>query len=873
MIVKRFAVRHALLTTAAAAALATPAYAQNAENADAPSGGLSEIVVTANKRSENLQKTPIAISAVPAEALELRGLTEAKDLSAIAPNVSIVGATTNATAAVVTIRGIPTPADETQGFDSPIGMYLDGVYLARSSASTFEVADIERVEVLRGPQGTLFGRNTTGGAINFITKKPSSEASLKLRAGAGNYGMWTGRILANSGDMNGLRLSLGYLHRQRNGVVDDLLEPKKGRDPGATKVDSFRGAVDWDMSDTFNVYNVFDYTRIKGAPMVMQLAAVGDGTFLPNVTLGGNTFSQVQPANVAGYLNASTVVEPGCNKTVSRAYRDTVCLNSGNQSQDTIWGNMFRMELNLPTITVRSTTSYRKWWNDIQGGDLDGLGTLRGPLFNIGSPSAPYATFTGFPTSVLTNVGIPAGTAAFLTAGTVPTTTAPLFAAETRRGQNQFSQELEFVSSTDGDFQWVAGAFYFHESGYENNVQNFGFALDTNQAVYIPSTMQSILTGFGYPLATAQALAPGMAAAFQAANPARFRLVPGGATLDYTASGDSMALYGQASYRPGGQDSPFGVTLGLRYTWDSKEVNRTQNGAVPFSAAELALNKRKASFSAPSGHLTLDYRATEDINLYARVARGYRSGGFNLRQSTSVASNIGLLPFNEEKIWSYELGAKMEFMDRIRLNLSAFHNVYSDQLAAIPIPIQGGGSFGTQVVNAGKTTYTGVEVEGAFQISDNFSIDGNFGYIDINIKDFPGADINGVTRNIAPLIAGSGYAPKYTASIAGNFTVPVGDAKLNARLGYNYTSEFEMFPNTLTAPFSKEGRGDARGLLDGQIRFSGFGPNGGMGLTIWGKNLTDKKYVVRSVDFGALGFATVIYGDPRTFGATLDVEF
>ena len=873
MIVQRFAVRHVLLSTAAAVALATPAYAQSADDASAPTGGLGEIVVTANKRTENLQTTPIAISAIPAEALELRGLTEAKDLSAIAPNVSIVGATTNATAAVVTIRGIPTPADETQGFDSPIGMYLDGVYLARSSASTFEVADIERVEVLRGPQGTLFGRNTTGGAINFITKKPSSEASLKLRAGAGNYGMWTGRVIANSGDMNGLRLSLGYLHRQRNGVVDDLLEPKKSRDPGASKVDSFRGAIDWDVTDTFNVYNVFDYTRIKGAPMVMQLAAVGDGTFRPKVTLGGNTFSQVQPANVAGYLNASTVVEPGCNKTVSRAYRDTICLNSGNQSDDKIWGNMFRMELNLPTITVRSTTSYRKWRNDIRGGDLDGLGTLRGPLFNIGSPSAPLATFTGFPTSVLTNVGIPAGTAAFLTAGSVPTTTAPLFTANTLRGQKQFSQELEFVSTSEGDFQWVAGAFYFSESGYENNAQQFGFALDTNQAVYIPSTMQSILTGFGYPLATAQALAPGMAAAFQAANPARFRLVPGGATLDYTASGNSMALYGQASYRPGGEDGPLGVTLGLRYTWDSKKVDRTQNGATPFSAAELVLNRRKASFSAPSGHLTVDYRPAEDINLYARAARGYRSGGFNLRQSTSVASNVGLIPFNEEQIWSYELGAKMEFMDRIRLNLAVFHNVYTDQLATIPIPIQGGGSFGTQVVNAGKTTYTGVEVEGAFQITDNFSIDGNFGYIDINIKEFPGADITGVTRNIAPLIAGSGYAPKYTASVAGNLTVPVGDAKLNARLGYNYTSAFEMFPNTLTAPFSQVGRGDARGLVDGQLRFSGFGPNGGMGLTIWGKNLTDKKYVARSVDFGALGFATVIYGDPRTFGATLDVEF
>ncbi|MFZ1738810.1 TonB-dependent receptor domain-containing protein, partial [Sphingorhabdus sp.] len=128
-----------------------------------------------------------------------------------------------------------------------------------------------------------------------------------------------------------------------------------------------------------------------------------------------------------------------------------------------------------------------------------------------------------------------------------------------------------------------------------------------------------------------------------------------------------------------------------------------------------------------------------------------------------------------------------------------FHNVYSDQLATIPIPITGGGSFGTQVVNAGKTTYTGFELEGQFKLTDYFSIDGNFGYLDVKIKNFPGADITGVTRNIAGLLRGSGYAPKYTGAISANVTVPLtGDANLTGRLGYNYTSGYKMFANTLT---------------------------------------------------------------------------
>jgi iron complex outermembrane recepter protein len=859
----------ALLTSVSAAGLTVPAIAQDAVEDDS---GLEEIVVTANKREENLQQTPLAISAVGSVELELRGLSEIKDLSAIAPNVSIIGGTTNATAAVVSIRGIPTPADESQGFDSPIGLYQDGVYLARSSAASFEVADIERVEVLRGPQGTLFGRNTTGGAINFITKKPDDEASLKLKVGFGNFGQKLGRFVLNSGDLGGARMSLGYLRRQRDGIVDNLLEPKDSRDPGSSRVDSARWAVEIDVSDSISVYNVLDWTQIKGYPHVQQLAEVGNGVFRPNIVFEGNTFAQVNPANVGGFLAQSSILEAGCDKTVTRVRRSTICNESDGQSTDRIWGNMFRIEVDADFATLRTTTAYRSWKNKIEGSDLDGLGSLRGALFNIG----PTNTLNGFPAAVLSGnpllgqgLGLPAGTAAFLSSQAIPQITQSLFTATNNRRQSQWSQEVELVSNGDGPFQWVLGGFFFKEKGRERNVQSFGFVLDTNQAVYNA-------TNFG-----------GLAPLIQANNPARFRVIPQASTLAYNAEGTSKAVYAQGSYRPGGKDGAFGVTLGLRYSWDTKEVLRTQNGAVPYTLpADRIFNYGFKKFNAPTGHLTLDYRASEDINLYARAARGYRSGGFNLRQAThngnAAAPPFGnrtlpLTPFNEEKINSFEIGAKTQFADRVRLNVAVFHNIYKDQLATIPVPIVGSGSFGTITVNAGKTTYTGLELEGQFKISDNFSIDGNFGYLDVNIKNFPGADITNTTRNIAGLLNGAGYAPKYTGSIAGNVTVPLsGDAKLTGRLGYNYTSAYQQFGNPLTAPFSKTTEGDARGLVDGQLRIEGikFGGSGeGFGITFWGKNLTNKKYVTRSVDFGQLGFAGVIYGDPRTYGLTLDIGF
>ena len=144
-----------------------------------------------------------------------------------------------------------------------------------------------------------------------------------------------------------------------------------------------------------------------------------------------------------------------------------------------------------------------------------------------------------------------------------------------------------------------------------------------------------------------------------------------------------------------------GITVGLRYTWDKKRMTRTQNGAVPFaSAEELALNSQKASFNQPTGHITFDYQPNNDLNLYAKAARGYRSGGFNARQSTQVDNPatpdvneaVALIPFNEEKIDSFEIGGKAN-LGRGYVNVAAFHNIYKDLQVTVPIPIQGGRQF------------------------------------------------------------------------------------------------------------------------------------------------------------------------------------
>lgn len=758
------------LIALAGAAMAVPAQAQTA---DETVSGLGEIVVTAQRRSENLQRTPIAISAVTADVVEKLGISEVTDLANIAPNLNVLPGTSTSVGSVITLRGIATPTDEMMTLDTPIGLYIDGVYLARSGASVFDVGEIERIEVLRGPQGSLFGRNTTGGAVNFITRKPSEDFGLIAKAGIGRFGSWNSKLTLDTGRIaDSARVTLSYAHRERHGLTDNVLARSRN-DPGAQNIDSVRAAVTLDPSDAVTIDYVFDYSDRNAHPYALQMI---------------NATSMVR-----AYLDNSPAL--GGNAPLIQKERvKEIALDNDGGAHDRIWGHMVRLAADFDQITVKTTTAFRGW-NSKSRADLDGQGGLRGLLFS-GNPYDPNVGDVG------------------------------LFHSSNNRRQRQFSQEFEIASAGDGPLQWVAGAFYFRETGRERAPQQAVAVVDVR--TFLPEAQRAL---FPAALAYQGFVSPGL--------------------LEYRSKSRSEALFGQVSYRPQALDGRLGLTIGGRYNWDKKSVNQT----APF------INNDSVSFSEPTGNATLDYRVTGDVNVYGRVARGYRSGGYSVRSSQS--------PFRPEKLWSYETGIKADLLDnRLRLNAAAFINSYTDQQVSQPV-LNPNGTFGQIIVNAGKTSYQGVELEAVAIPAQGLTLTGSLGYIDIDIKRFDalGTDIAGSAK--------PQNAPSVTANASMEYAFDMGSlATLTLRGDWNYRSRMYFFATPVGMPFFDDIVSPGRSLVDAQIRLDDVAiGNGDWSLTAFVKNLTDKKHTTRAIDFGALGYAGVWYGDPRTWGLELSVRF
>lgn len=733
-----------------------------------PSSGnaLEEIVVTAQKRAESLQNTPLAVSAITAASIEQRGITDVSTLTAVAPNIAVTTAPASSSNTTIFIRGIGDQ-EPVLTSDAPVSIYVDGVVLGRSTGAVFDLVDLERIEVLRGPQGTLYGRNTIGGAVNFITAKPADIFGIKQRFSYGSFEQWQSRTTLDTGELgnSGVRARFSYVHREQNGYVNDPTAPGK-RDPGALNIDAVRAAVSYDKGGSFRADYAFDFNHRESIAPAFQATVI-------------------RP-DVLAYLNNSPSLG-GAAPVVSRSRLKRLALDGDGLLTDKVWGHTLTLEADLSdTMTLRSLTGYRKWRNVDRGDDLDGLAGILGQTVDPG-------ILAGGP---------------FIPTGVEPIS---LFYSTNRRRQHQWSQEFNLLGSIGDRFEYVLGLFYFKEKSREENPQFPTIILSPDYAVKL------------------------------------------GTLLSFHHTSRSQAAFGQATFDVTDQLS---ITGGMRYTNDKKDLDQI----APFP------RNLKRKFDRFNWAVSIDYKATDDVLAYARVATGYKAGGLNARSSNSG--------FKPEDLTSYEVGLKSELFDRrLRLNAAAFYAKHKDlQIQQFQAGSQGSTSV---TVNAGQADYKGIEFEGQALLMEGLTLSGAFGYIDRKYKQF--LILDPVTNEIVDVAdtACFPFSSSLTWNAALQYEFPRFDlGQLSARLEYNYRGKVYFHPTLIGTPLNDEIAGKARGLLDARVTLADVSFIGeGASIAVWAKNLANKEYRVHGIDFGALGYAGSVYGEPRSFGVDLNFSF
>jgi iron complex outermembrane receptor protein len=726
------------LTATSATAQDAPAVAQDAAapEANAETSGLEEIVVTAQKREENLQRTPIAITAFSAGELERTGSSNILDLNTRVPNVFIGGGGgAGRAAASFYIRGIGVDA-ETLAKEPGVGLYIDDIYYGKAAGALISVFDMESIEVLRGPQGTLFGKNTIGGAIRYTTKKPKlgeTTADVEANFGTMDRKDLKGAVNLPLGDNLALRVSAATLNQ--DGYVRNLAT---GGKQGDDHVDALRGQLRF-QKDRWDVNLAVDgiWSHNRGEPRSLEsLSQIGQLANWNNVVRGTAPVPVGQdPSIYKGIIDNRYVTGP--YKTYGTFFGNTL---------DT-WGATLSAAYDVnDSLTVKSLTAYRRVKMSFKS-DVD---------------------VTPFDES---QVGV---------TGDYP----------------WFSQELQLIGDTfDKRLQYILGAYYFHETPERVEDRQYHFEPDGNMQFDRVKTT-------------------------------------------------SKALFGQASFD---FTDWFKLTLGGRYSVDDKDARTTRTRVVlntpaarnaynaalgtnlPLNAIVPLTGRGKTSFKDFAPRIAAQIQATRDLMIYGSAAKGYRAGGFN-NGVNPTSPNFGVLPFENEEVWTYETGFRSELLNRrLRLNVSAFYSDYKN----LQISASQGGVY-ILIANVAKARIRGIEAEASAVLFDGLTIGGTLGILDSKYTDIGSETqiVTAITTN-SPLAGSPDYT--YSADITYRAELP-NDASLTFTANWGYKGEIATSTSAATAYLIKP-----YGLLNGSITYA---INDRYSIGVVGKNILDKTYFI-----------------------------
>ena len=807
------------MLAAASPALAADATAADVAAADADAGAmLGEVVVTATKTETNLQKTPIAISVIGAEQMEAR---HADSLIAFQdgaiPSLRVATFEARQSALTIGIRGIvPFDANQTAR-DQGVGVYIDGVYLGRQQGLNAALFDVERIEVLRGPQGTLFGRNTEGGALSIVTKAPTGEFGGRIVAGVGNYGAYNGELHQDFQEVGGVSIKVDALIQHQGPTTKNPLSGQAGWNQYNRK--GGRVTALFRPNDDFSAEISADYAKDENTPFFSQL--LNYNPYGKRV----RTLAEVQAvaAAPAGAINPLS-----------------------------------------PLVKVRTDRQKVSDIGAIQQPSVDETGGAAAILKYKATPDLELRSITAIravATNQWDNSGIESRNV-FAPSTTPGTGTAGLFGRYSLSDlyQRQFSQEFQAVGSFGDAFTYVGGLYYFKEH--------------VKESAATPLTNQWNADGTAYiirnPLGVGAFPANGNVQGWQRGT----RFIARASQAD----AESYAAYGQGTFSPVGIEG-LHLTVGGRVTKDKRDGTLY---TVSGKATNFVFTYDKSRFDPL---INIAYDAMDGVNLYAKYSTGYRAGGANDRSSNFQA-------FDAEEVKAFEVGAKMELLDRrLRLNLAAYAmdrsntQIDFDNVDTTPgSPTLGAHTEETR--NApGKSKIKGFEAELTAKVTDEITMGVSYAYTSVKIPaaPFPFAGNPDVPLG-SPFPVQVVYTPPNAASAYVDYATPVGEMTFKAHLDANYADAQYAF-QTEFADVSPTGKlvqnvavkTDSSFIVNGSVALADIGM-GGTGaaatLSVWSRNLLNETHVYRisAANRGTIGD----YGNfnpPRTFGVELRVKY
>jgi len=746
---------------------------------------LQEVVVTAQKRAQNLQEVPVSVTAFDQETLKANRVNDVRDLNAIAPNVTVRSGPGGANIPSYTIRGLYAQA-AASGSDKGVSLYLDGVYLGNALGSIFQLADIERIEILKGPQGTLFGRNSTGGAISITTRDPKGVFGVDQTFTAGNYNQFVSKTRVDFPAWGPLSASVAYMHSQRDGDTKNLGAGAKWDFTAATKgrigvltsparlgdesSDAVQIGLHLDATEHLTFNYKYDYTNSKHTPEAEGVVARND-----LAALGG--LGVYYAALLANQSPATKAILTPVSTTRPDAVNNELSFEGSTRVEGHNFTTNFKVNDN---ISVKNIASYRRV-RSFGTMELDGYG--------------------GLINTVATPVNIAPGVTLPMQPGTLG---APMtsYANLVQASERQWSDEI--IVNVDTRRAHVTGGYIHFSNDIKAGTAGLGQSLGLGDRTGL---------GVGFPGLTILSLGiyPG-------------RVIPAVLTTgESTYNVTSDAFYVQPEFHI---TDKLDLVAGYRITMDRK-TEHFRSGVAPLDS--------RYSKNRPTYLLGLNYKATDHIFAYAKYSTGYISGG--------SASSIAYKP---EFSVSYEAGIKTDLFDgRLRSNLAVFSVDYTNAQQATTGRGIGHPELSIVLINAYDLKAKGFEWENMAAPMEGLTLTANVGYSQSDISNIAPqfAPFSQARPAFRPKWTGQ-VAAQYEVR-----DMP-GDSRLILRVDGNYRSREYVNAFSNNALIASALTSPATWLINARVALADVKVANTKGeVALWVRNLTDNGRVTFGAPF------------------------